>query len=90
MKPSTGPRLSEWSPERAALADIADLLRLLFIAVLAAGGAKSLPEFKPGPRPDTAMSRAAREAERTRDERLFREYVALLTPHALPRYSAPN
>lgn len=84
---STGPRVSEWSSERAALADACDLLRLIFIAILASGGAKSLPEFKPSPRPVTAIAAATREAERTRESRRFREFVAMLTPHALPRYT---
>jgi hypothetical protein len=84
---SSGPRVSEWSSERAALADACDLLRLIFIAVLASGGAKTLPEFKPAPRPETKLATAVREAERTRESRRFLEFVSLLTPHALPRYT---
>lgn len=81
---ATGPRVSEWSPIRAALAEISDRLSMLTIAVLAAGGAKVLPKFTPAPRPVTSMTHAAAAARKTAEARQFDEIVALFSAEPEP------
>jgi hypothetical protein len=49
-------RVSEWSPERAALAEISDKLSTVIAAVIAAAGARP-PNIRPTPRPRTAADR---------------------------------
>lgn len=48
-----GPRVSEWTSERAALAEISDKLSTLIAATIAAAGAKP-PRITPSPRPRVA------------------------------------
>lgn len=72
----TGPRLSEWTPERAALAEISDRIQALTAVTLAAAGAKP-SKFTPTPRPDTAISRATRVAEERKIRNEYDEIVAL-------------
>lgn len=55
--PSRGPRLSEWSPERDALADVVDMLGNVVAAVIAAAGVKP-PQINRTRRPKTAFDRA--------------------------------
>lgn len=71
LMPDVAPRerVSEWSPERVTLADIADKMTALLITVRTALGGD--PErFEPVPRPRTAVERyrdaAARQAHRER------------------------
>lgn len=58
-------RVSEWSPERLALADVADELRALHVSVLGALS-ENPPKFVPSPRPVTAVERARRTVGRRR------------------------
>jgi hypothetical protein len=51
-----GPRLSEWSPELAALTAIQDRLGEVIAAVIAAAGGRP-PRLRPSPRPKTAADR---------------------------------
>lgn len=76
-----GPRLSEWSPERAALADVIDRLGVLIGAVIASSGSKP-PKFTPTPRPDTAMAHAFRVARRRRVRQDADAIARLFAPHA--------
>lgn len=55
-------RISEWSSERAALAEISDKLSSVIAAVIAAAGSKP-PAFVPSPRPKVAADRL-RERQR--------------------------
>jgi hypothetical protein len=86
----TGPRLTEWSAERAALADICDRLTVLTIAVLASGGAKQLPKFKPTPRPSTAMDEALRSQKWRAAQQEADEIARLFVPHEFADEPAPT
>jgi len=55
-----GPPLSEYSPEVAALAHIADRLASLIVATYEVQGRKP-PKFQPYPRPVTAIDRVKAE-----------------------------
>jgi hypothetical protein len=57
-----GPRVSEWTPERAALAEISDKLSVLIATTVAAAGSKP-PKVTPSPRPQVAAD-AVRERRR--------------------------
>lgn len=67
---AAGPRVSEWSPERAALAEISDKLSTLTAAVIAAAGAKP-PRLSPSPRPQVA-------ADRLRERRREADHLSLV------------
>lgn len=71
----TGPRLSEYSPEREALDRVLDRLGEVIQAVVASAGG-SAPKIKPAPRPHTAVDRARARQAWTRHNSL----VARLTP----------
>jgi hypothetical protein len=57
-----GPRVSEWTPERAAMAEISDKLSSLIAATIAAAGSRP-PKLPPSPRPRVAADRL-RERQR--------------------------
>jgi hypothetical protein len=78
----SGPRLTEWTAERAALADIADRISILTIAVLAAGGVKKLPKFTPAARPHTPAADAAARARHLAVLRNADELFRMFAPHA--------
>lgn len=55
--PKPAERISEWSPEREALAQIVDALHVLTqVSIAAGGGTPAL--VHPAPRPKTALDRA--------------------------------
>jgi hypothetical protein len=72
---STGPRMSDWSPEREALADVVDMLGSVIQAVIAAAGVRP-PTVSRSERPQTAFDRARK---RRRDRRHL-ELVGMLLP----------
>jgi hypothetical protein len=55
------PPLTEWSPEREALADVVDSLRVLPAVIAASAGAKGMTVPDPTPRPETAYQRVLAE-----------------------------
>lgn len=59
---ATGPRVSEWTSERAALAEISDKLSTLIAATIAAAGSRP-PKLIPSPRPRVAADQV-RERQR--------------------------
>lgn len=65
-----GPRVSEWTPERAALADIADKLSVLIATTIAAAGSKP-PKVVPSPRPQVA-------ADTVRERRRVEQHLRLV------------
>lgn len=72
-------RFSEWSPVRAALADINDRLQDLTRAVVAGNGGKP-GTFKPTPRPESAAQRL----KRARRIDSHRNLVARVLPRPEP------
>lgn len=65
-----GPRVSEWTSERAALAEISDKLSSLIAATIAAAGAKP-PRLEPSARPKVA-------ADRLRERRRVDAHLSLV------------
>jgi hypothetical protein len=63
------PEWSEWTPEVAALTDIKDLLLVLRKSVLELAGAKG-GDFKPAPRPRTALDELRSEQHERRYQSL--------------------
>ena len=55
-QPARPPRVAEWNPLRAELANITDRLAELIGAVIAVNGGKP-PQLQPRPRPVTALDR---------------------------------
>jgi hypothetical protein len=80
-KQSEGPSLQDWSPERAALADVTDKLNQLIYYAMANAGVKNPPKPDPSPRPVTALARAAQRAERDRRQEAHESLVSRLLPH---------
>lgn len=68
--PEPKERISEWSPEREALAQVVDALHVLVQTSIAAGGGKP-SAVTPSRRPETAL-----DAARARDKE--RRYIELL------------
>ncbi|KAB2344883.1 hypothetical protein [Actinomadura rudentiformis] len=60
----SGPRLTEWTPEVRALADLIDRIGALIRVQVAQNSRGRPPEITPYPRPDTAARRAERRARR--------------------------
>lgn len=73
-------RISEWSPEREALADVADLLREVISAITAAAGQKP-PRMPRALRPVTALNRVEQRNENQRHQDLVRRML----PHLYPQ-----
>lgn len=73
--PEAKVRISEWSPEREADADIVDWLKLVYGATVGAATGKA-PKFEPSLRPVTEMQRLRREA----DMRVVFDFAARVTP----------
>lgn len=68
--PESSERVSEWSPEREALAQIVDALHVLTqVSVAAAGGRPSL--VHPTSRPKTALDRAKSDDRQRRYDELL-------------------
>lgn len=78
---ATGPRVSEWTPERAALAEVSDKLSALIAATVAAAGAKP-PKVTPSPRPRVA-------ADRVRERRQQATHLSLVA-RVLPDRAAAD
>jgi hypothetical protein len=71
----SGPRMSEWSPEREATVDAVDRLGNVLQAIVAVAGVKP-PSVTRMPRPDTAFDR---ELRRRRQQRHL-DLVAMVLP----------
>lgn len=78
----TGPSLTSWTPEVAALTNIYDAVRGVQWAVIAAASEKKPPEPpKPAPRPVTPLERALARAEFNRRREAHKSLVARVLPH---------
>lgn len=75
-----GPKSSDWSPVREALAIIADKLDTLTVTVMATAGAKKLPKLQPTPRPKTAMAAALRAQRQAAERRKAEEIIRIFSP----------
>lgn len=74
-RPPQPPRLTDWTPEVAALTDLRDrVVELIGVTVRAANG-KPGP-FRPAPRPVTAIDRARAQARNRRHQDLVAEVKA--------------
>jgi hypothetical protein len=73
----SGPRLTDFTPEVAALVDIKDELRGLNHTLLAVNGNKP-PKFAPAPRPTTLFAEAMPAGRKKSAERNAREIFALV------------
>lgn len=82
----TGPSLSDWSPELDMLAHIADKLdRLIYTTVQVATNGKSGEKPQPHPRPQTALARELRRAERERRQAAHDQLAARLLRNRRPK-----
>ena len=75
----SGPRLSEWTPEVAKLAEVVDRLSELISIQIARAGKKP-PRVKPSPRPVTEVGKARAEAKREKRRRNAALIIEQLTP----------
>jgi hypothetical protein len=81
VKPS-GPALTTWTPEVAALTNVLDAVRNVQYAVVAVNAGKKAPEPpKPSPRPITPLERALKRAEFDRRKAKHEALVARVLPH---------
>lgn len=84
MPPDPGPRVSEYTPEVAALTDIKDRLAELIATVIATAGSKP-PRIRPSRRPTTAIDRARVRARTAQHDALVAEVA-----EAQERYAATH
>jgi hypothetical protein len=78
----SGPSLTTWTPEVAALHNIFDAVRSVQHAVIAVQhGSKAGEPPKPAPRPVTALEKALRSANRRRRQAEHESLVARLIPN---------
>lgn len=81
----SGPSLTSWTPEVAALTDVLDAVNSVRHAVIAVqAGKKAGDPPKPSPRPVTALARAMKKAENDRRKAAHQSLVARVLPHKAP------
>jgi hypothetical protein len=79
---ASGPSLTTWTPEVAALTNVLDAVRQVSYAVMASQHGKKAGEPpKPAPRPVTPLERALKRAEFDRRKSSHQSLVARLLPH---------
>lgn len=90
-KEDTGPPLTSWTPEVAALTQVLDAVNQVRYAVIAVqAGKKAGDPPKPARRPQTALERAFRKAEYVRRQTAHEALVARVLPKKSPIKAAPT
>jgi hypothetical protein len=86
-RPPRPPRVAEWTPERAELTNVVDLIKETNRLLIGLGGRKLPPPGRPQPRPVTGIERFQ---ERLAEEKHRRMVARMLPGRAAPPTNRPD